>query len=101
MKKCVLRKIQLVVICEVTEREGYMSKSHKVRISLDCSAEERRLIKALATLEDMTISDYLLALAKSKMDRFSSLRSRSLASKESETQSAPVDPWDSFLQGTA
>lgn len=76
-----------------------MTKSDKVRISLDCSAEERRLIKALATLEDMTISDYLLALAKTKMDRFSSLRSR--AGKEMESQSASVDSWDSFLQGTA
>lgn len=76
-----------------------MSKSAKVRISLDCSAEERRLIKALATLEDMTISDYLLALAKTKMERFSSFRS--LAGKQRETQSAAAnaDGWDSFLQG--
>ena len=76
-----------------------MSKCSKVRISLDCSAEERRLIKALASLEDMTISDYLLALAKTKMDRFSSLRS--LASDEREVVSTSVDSWDSFLQGTA
>lgn len=99
MEKCGLRKIQLVVLCEVRRREGYMTKSAKVRISLDCSAEERRLIKALATLEDMTISDYLLALAKARMERFASFRSH--ASKERETRSASADSWDSFLQGTA
>ena len=50
------------------------SQKEKVRVSVDCSAEERKLIKLLATLENKTISDYLLSLAKSKMDQLSSLR---------------------------
>ena len=48
--------------------------SRKVRLSVDCSPEDRKIIKTLAALEDKTISDYLLSLAKSKINNFSSLK---------------------------
>lgn len=74
-----------------------MRKSSKVRISLDCSAEERRLIKALASLGDMTISDYILTLARSKMSQISSLGSY----RKEQPQSKADDPWDAFLASVA
>ncbi len=80
-----------------------MNKSAKVRISLDCSVEERKLIKALASLEDMTISDYLLALAKTnlslaktKFDQFSSLNSFSKHEKTSKPEEGVT--WDEVLE---
>ncbi|MBS0654777.1 MAG: hypothetical protein JSR46_03285 [Verrucomicrobia bacterium] len=41
--------------------------SKKVRLSVDCSAEERRYIKMLAAREDKTISEYLMGLAREQM----------------------------------
>ncbi len=76
-----------------------MKKHPKVRISLDCSIEERKLIKVLASLEDMTISDYILSLAKSKIDQVAALRS--LRHKESDPQTKDNDQWNSFLEGIA
>ena len=79
-----------------------MKKTPKVRISLDCSAEERKLIKVLASLADMTISDYLLSLAKSKIERIDSLRSISQNEKNSKGKSD--NSWNSFntfLEGIA
>ncbi len=70
--------------------------SEKVRISLDCSAEERKLIKVLASLEEMTISDYILSLAKSKMEQVAALRT--LSKKENGSKD---DSWNSFLEGIA
>lgn len=39
----------------------------KVRLSIDCSPEERRRIKMLAAQEDKTISEYLLSLARNEL----------------------------------
>lgn len=69
-----------------------MRNTSKARISFDCSPEERALIKALASLENKTISDYILSLAKNKMAEFSSWRAHT--QKESETN----DDTDEFLK---
>jgi hypothetical protein len=69
-----------------------MKNTSKARISFDCSPEERALIKALASLENKTISDYILSLAKTKMSEFSSWRAQ--AQKGNET----TDDTDDFLK---
>jgi uncharacterized protein (DUF1778 family) len=46
----------------------------KVRLSIDCSPEERKKIKLLATVNEKTISDYLLSLARDKMSQLSQLK---------------------------
>lgn len=87
----------------IRSEERIMNKSAKVRISLDCSIEERKLIKTLASLEDMTISDYLIALAKTnlsiaknKLDQFSSLNS--LTKKEKTSKHEDGVTWDEVLE---
>ena len=42
---------------------------HKVRLSVDCSEEERMYIKMLAAKNLMTISEYLLSLARQDMPK--------------------------------
>jgi hypothetical protein len=44
-------------------------KDHKVRLSVDCTEEERMYIKMLAAKSRMTISEYLLSLASKEMPR--------------------------------
>jgi len=44
-------------------------KEHKVRLSVDCTEEERMYIKMLAAKHRMTISEYLLSLASQEMPR--------------------------------
>lgn len=44
-------------------------KEHKVRLSVDCTEEERMYIKMLAAKKRMTISEYLLSLASKEMPR--------------------------------
>ena len=44
-------------------------KEHKVRLSVDCTEEERKYIKLLATRNDMTISEYLLSFARKEMPK--------------------------------
>lgn len=44
-------------------------KDHKVRLSVDCTEEERKYIKLLATRNDMTISEYLLSFARKEMPK--------------------------------
>ena len=46
-----------------------MATGRKVRLSVDCSAEDRKLIKMLATLNEQTISDCLLSLARAKISQ--------------------------------
>lgn len=70
-----------------------MKSCSKARISFDCSPEERALIKALASLENMTISDYLLSLAKNKMSEFASWRAAH-SQKDKENK----DDTDDFLK---
>ena len=41
---------------------------HKVRVVIDCSAEERAYIKMLAARKHMTISEYFLSFAKEELD---------------------------------
>ena len=41
----------------------------KVRLSVDCTNEERRYIKMLAAREDKTISEYLIDLARKQMPK--------------------------------
>ena len=72
-----------------------MSKYSKVRMSLDCLPEERKLIKILANIEGMTISDYLLSLAKNNMKKLSALKS--IPEKNSDL-SQPKDEPDQFWQ---
>ena len=44
-------------------------KDHKVRLSVDCTPEERMYIKMLATKSHMTISEYLLSFARKEMPK--------------------------------
>jgi len=76
-----------------------MKNSSKARISFDCSPEERALIKALASLENMTISDYLLGLAKNKMAEFASWRAHS--KKDKELKDDDTDDFLKSLEGIA
>jgi hypothetical protein len=51
-----------------------MSKNpeKKVRLNIDCSLEERRLIRILAAQEDKGISPYLLSLVRREMSKANS-----------------------------
>lgn len=42
--------------------------SHKVRVVIDCSAEERAYIKMLAARKHVTISEYFLSFAREELD---------------------------------
>lgn len=42
-------------------------RERKVRLSVDCTEEERMYIKMLATRNRMTISEYLLSFARKEM----------------------------------
>jgi len=44
-------------------------KDHKVRLSVDCTVEQRMYIKMLAAKRNMTISAYLLSLASKEMPK--------------------------------
>lgn len=50
-----------------------MSQEHykhkKVRLSVDCTEQERMYIKMLATKKRMTISEYLLSFAREEMPK--------------------------------
>jgi hypothetical protein len=71
-----------------------MDTSKKARLSVDCSIEERRLIKMLATSEDKTISEYLLDLARTKMSKLASLHMSS--SKDERSTEESLDGSDNF-----
>lgn len=43
----------------------------KVRLSVDCTEEERMYIKMIATKKHMTISEYLLSFARKEMPKCS------------------------------
>lgn len=45
------------------------TKNSKVRLSVDCTEEERMYIKMLAAKNHMTISDYLLSFARREMPK--------------------------------
>ncbi|MFZ0564706.1 MAG: hypothetical protein WAM28_00700 [Chlamydiales bacterium] len=51
-------------------------KQNKVRLSVDCTEEERMYIKMLATRKQMTISEYLLSFARAEMPKKKAKRSR-------------------------
>ncbi|ADI38552.1 putative uncharacterized protein [Waddlia chondrophila 2032/99] len=40
---------------------------HKVRLSVDCTEDERMYIKMLAAKEKKTISEFLISLARNRM----------------------------------
>lgn len=44
-------------------------RQHKVRLSVDCTEEERMYIKMLAARSHMTISEYLLSFARQEMPK--------------------------------
>jgi hypothetical protein len=44
-------------------------RDHKVRLSVDCTEEERMYIKMLAAKSHMTISEYLLSFARKEMPK--------------------------------
>lgn len=49
-----------------------MEKNHsqkKVRLSVDCTEQERMYIKMLATKKHLTISEYLLSFARHEMPK--------------------------------
>ena len=49
-----------------------MNNPRRVRMKIACSPKEKKYIKALAALEDMSMGAYLLSLARIKMDQLSS-----------------------------
>lgn len=77
-----------------------MKRGSKARISLDCSIEERNLIKALASLENMTISDYVLSLAKGKMSEFAAWRANNQKMEPSKKEEGEDSFWKS-IEGIA
>ena len=77
-----------------------MKRDSKARISLDCSIEERDLIKALASLENMTISDYILSLAKGRMSEFAAWRADKQKKEVSKKRRGEDNFWDS-IEGMA
>ena len=46
---------------------GTQDRNNKVRLSVDCTEEERMYIKMLATRSGLTISEYLLSYARKVM----------------------------------
>lgn len=48
-------------------------RHQKVRVVIDCSAEERAYIKMLAARKQMTISEYFLSFAKDELNRKSKI----------------------------
>lgn len=44
---------------------------HKIRLTVECTADERAYIKMLAAKKQMTISEYLLSFARKEMPRIS------------------------------
>lgn len=44
-------------------------RQHKVRLSVDCTENERMYIKMLAAKEKKTISEYLMTLAREQMPK--------------------------------
>jgi uncharacterized protein (DUF1778 family) len=71
--------------------EGDSSTSKKARLNIDCSLEERRLIRLLAAKEDKSISQYILGLARREMLKEGLLKSteefwNSIGNSNPETQ---------------
>jgi len=50
-------------------QESHHHYEKKVRLSVDCTEQERMYIKMLATRHHMTISEYLLAFARKEMPK--------------------------------
>lgn len=44
-----------------------MKQTHKARLSIDCTSEEKMYIKMLAAKKHMTISEYFLSFARQEM----------------------------------
>lgn len=67
------------------------STSKKARLNIDCSLEERRLIRLLAAKEDKSISQYILGLARREILKEGLLKSKegfwnSIGNSNTETQ---------------
>jgi len=79
-------------------------KHHKVRLSVDCTEEERMYIKILATKSHMTISEYLLTFARKEMPKCTRSHEPNeetqMALKESEEEGEVFDTveelWDAM-----
>lgn len=50
-------------------RREHHHQEKKVRLSVDCTEQERMYIKMLSTKKHMTISEYLLSFARKEMPR--------------------------------
>lgn len=48
---------------------GHQAQTKKVRLSVDCTEQERAYIKMLAAKRRLTISDYLLSFARREMPK--------------------------------
>ncbi|WP_042280827.1 hypothetical protein [Candidatus Protochlamydia sp. R18] len=46
-----------------------MGQTHKARLSVDCTPEEKMYIKMLAAKKQMTISEYFLSFARQEMPK--------------------------------
>src|ERR1700722_7189624 len=56
---------------KVEENMATQDHDHKVRLSVDCTEEERKYIKILAARSCQTISEYLLSYARKDMPQCS------------------------------
>lgn len=60
-------------------------ESKKVRLSVDCTEQERMYIKMIATKNHMTISEYLLSFARKEMPKCGSRHCRHSHEPNEET----------------
>lgn len=82
------------------------NSQHKVRLSVDCTEEERMYIKMLAAKNHMTISEYLLSSARKEMPKHkrkphipnekTQKALKESREKEGETFNTIGDFWDSM-----
>lgn len=45
------------------------NNSKKARLNIDCTPDEKRLIRLLAAKEDKSVSQYILSLARNEMQK--------------------------------
>jgi hypothetical protein len=68
----------------------------KVRVVIDCSAEERAYIKMLAASKHMTISEYFLSLAKEELENKSKIPNKTTLEAHQEALDGKGTAYDSM-----
>ncbi len=75
-----------------TSQAESADKTKRVRLSVDCSTEEKLAIKTLAKKNGKTISEYILDMAKTGLD----LSENSKAKSAENLQPSVDDFWDNL-----